>query len=161
PGFVFRNNILHGGGWVIVGDGVGSGVAVLDAYAPAWVTENNVFVGPWPNETGLQPTYPPGVFPPRNLFANSFAEVGFVNLGGGDMLSAEGRPSKKAGSDGKDPGADLGALSAAPSGTGPPPPTDTTPPSVSILAPASGTAVSGALTFVVSATDNVGVTTLN
>jgi hypothetical protein len=45
-------------------------------------------------------------------------------------------------------------------GTPPPPTTDTTPATVSISSPSSGSTISGSVTVVVSATDNVGVTTL-
>ncbi len=42
-------------------------------------------------------------------------------------------------------------------GAGAPPPPDTTPPSVAVTAPAAGTVVSGSVTLVATATDNVGV----
>src|SRR5439155_24881076 len=82
--FIYRNNILHGGDYGIVGDGIGNGVFALDTYAPGWSAPGNVIVGPWPNEIGLKPTYPTGSWPPGSLFPNTFADVGFMDLANGD-----------------------------------------------------------------------------
>jgi len=106
-GFVFRNNIVHGGGYLIVGDGTGFGVAALDAQAPGWVFEHNVITGPWPTDKGVPHTAPR--IPQNNFFPNSVDEVGFVNLADGDYhLSAASR-YQNAGTDGRALGADVSA----------------------------------------------------
>jgi hypothetical protein len=102
-GFVFRNNILHGGGYGIVGDGAGGGASALDGYAPGWIVAKNVFTGPWPNNLGLTPK----MLPPNNVFPNSFDDVGFVNRGGGDYRLATTSRYRNTGTGGRAPGADI------------------------------------------------------
>ena len=120
-GFVFQNNILHGGGYGILGDGIGNGLLALNGYTPGWTFDGNALVGPWPNETGLMPTYPAGSWPTGNLFPNGFSDVGFLDLPNGDYHLTAASPYKNAGSDGTDPGADIDALEAAYGGAGDPP----------------------------------------
>jgi len=119
--FVYRNNILHGAHYGIVGYGTGDGVLALNAYAPGWSAPGNVLVGPWPNEVGLWPTYPAGVWPPGSFFPNTYADVVFADLANGDYHLGAASPYKNAGSDRKDPGADIDALVAASAGVGNPP----------------------------------------
>src|SRR5690606_27968964 len=98
-------------------------------------------------------------------------QVGFVNMSGGDYRLAAGSPYKNAGSDGRDLGADVTAISGALGSTAPPPSSggtdsswsggaigggDTIAPLVSITAPAGGQ-VSGTIAITANASDNVGV----
>jgi len=106
-GFMFRDNILHGGGYGIAGDGVGFGLNALNGYAPGWIFQGNLIVGPWPNSVGLKPVQ----FPGQNVFPTSFEDVGFVNRAGGDYhLSATSR-HLHAGTSGRPPGADIAEIS--------------------------------------------------
>src|SRR5213595_1111325 len=86
--------------------------------------------------------------------------VGFVDRTGGDYRLSATSPYKNAGTDGKDPGADIDALNLATvcvvGGACAPPP-DVTPPTVSITAPTAGATVAGNVTVSASASDNAGV----
>ncbi len=107
-GFVFRNNIVHGGGYLIVGDGTGFGVAALNAQAPGWVFDHNVITGPWPTNTGVSHTA--AAIPQDNWFPNSVNGVGFANLAGGDYRLVAASPYRNAGADGRALGADISAV---------------------------------------------------
>jgi hypothetical protein len=113
-GFVFRNNILHGGGYAIVGEEAGNGVAALDAYAPGWVFEDNIIVGPWPNSIGLRP--PPAMTPPqfpvKNFFPMSFDDVGFLDRAHANYRLATSGHCRARGKNGFALGADVSELLA-------------------------------------------------
>ena len=106
-GFVYRNNVARHNGYGIIGTGTGSGQPTLERYFPGAIVEKNVLVGGNANQ------YPPG-----NFFPSSPDAVGFTNYRQGDFRLAPSSRYRRAGSDGKDIGADLGALAEAMAGTG-------------------------------------------
>lgn len=158
--FEFRDNLVNGSAG-FGGDGTyGSTNATLSTYFRNAVVTKNCFVG------GNASSAPAG-----NYFPASFDQVGFVNMSGGDYRLAAGSPYKNAGSDGRDLGADVTAISGALGSTAPPPSSggtdsswsggaigggDTIAPLVSITAPAGGQ-VSGTIAITANASDNVGV----
>jgi hypothetical protein len=105
--FVYRNNLtqrgVYGG---VIGTNTTEGIATLSAYcAPGYVFVRNVIIGG-----------PAASYPPDNFFPATDADVGFVDgLNGNYALSALS-PYKNAGTDGKDIGADFGALLTATAG---------------------------------------------
>jgi hypothetical protein len=153
PGFVFRNNLVTNGQYGIVGDGVGTGLAALNAYFPAAVFTRNAIIG------GSSGSYPPG-----NYFPASTSAVGFTDYAKGDYRLTAASAYHDAATDGTDIGVDFDAMAAAMAGapTVPPPPPppsgDTTAPTVSITSPASGAAVAGSVRVTVAMSDAVGVT---
>jgi hypothetical protein len=101
-GFVYRNNISPHNDYGILGSGTGVGNPTLQQYFPGAVVRKNVLIG------GKATQYPPD-----NFFPDSVADVGFVDhTGGDDRLSPSSR-YRRAGTDGKDLGVDLDALSEA------------------------------------------------
>ncbi|PYM95004.1 MAG: hypothetical protein DME04_05955 [Candidatus Rokuibacteriota bacterium] len=139
--FAFTNNLQP------VGGGIQGG------WAPSTNTHNVEIGGP-------------GNFPAGNFFPATVNDVGFVNYAGGDYRLLAGSPYKNAGTDGKDPGADIDtidvatlcALTGACSG---PPPVDTTAPTATITAPTSSatyTTSTTPLTLGGTASDNLAVT---
>src|SRR5207244_12594164 len=56
------------------------------------------------------------VYPADNFFPATLADVGFVDLAGGNYRLAASSPYKGAGTDGKDIGADIDAVDAATAG---------------------------------------------
>lgn len=155
--FVFTSNIVNTATYGIIGDAMGEGNGTISTYFPGSSFAGNVFVA------CTSSAYPAG-----NSFAASYSAVGFVNLSGGDYHLASTSPYKGKGSDGKDPGADIDALTAAlakstaPGGTTPPstPPSDAAP-TVSITAPTAGATYGAPATVTVTAsasdTDSSGV----
>jgi hypothetical protein len=133
PGFTFTNNIVpefQG----VVGSDTGAGLDTLAVFFPGFTYARNV-----------QPGGDPAVYPPDNFFPASLADVGFVDLAGGDYRLAATSPFKNAGTDGKDIGADLVAVAAATAGAldGVPPDPPAPPPVVafSIKTPRDGAVV--------------------
>jgi hypothetical protein len=105
--FTFSNNLTTRGEYGIVGSGAGEGVKALTHYlASGYRVERNVLIGP-----GNGTTYPAGNFFPRTI-----EEVGFVNVGAGNYRLSARSPYKKAGTDGRDPGADIDAIETATKG---------------------------------------------
>jgi len=100
-GFVFRNNLSPKGSYGVFGGGVGEGLAAVRTYFPGAAFLMNVIVGATPS-----------LYPPNNLFAASLEKVGFVDLAGGNYRLAASSPYRKAGTDGRDIGADIDALPA-------------------------------------------------
>jgi hypothetical protein len=101
---VFRDNVITRARYGVFGSGAGEGVAGLAFYAaPGFKFERNVLIGP---DNGA--TYPADNFLPATI-----AAVGFVNYSGGTYRLAAGSRYKRAGSDGRDPGADVDAVDAA------------------------------------------------
>lgn len=101
--FVFRNNIVTRGQYGVFGQDAGEGTAALDAHAePGWVFNGNVIIGV------THANYPPG-----NSFPRTIADVGFVNVAAGDLHLAATSPYHGHGTDGRDPGADIDAVSRA------------------------------------------------
>jgi len=125
----------------------------VTAVSSAAVYTNNLIVG------GTCSNYPVGNRCPAN-----YAGVGFVNYAGGiggDYTLAPTSPYKGVGSDPlgvgtTDPGANVAAVNAATACavTGV---CDSTPPTVSLTAPANGATVSGTIALSASASDNLGV----
>lgn len=101
-GFVYRNNITPHNQYGIIGTGTGVGNGTIQRYFPGSVVRNNVIAG------GSDAYYPRD-----NFFPASLDKVGFVNRAAGDHRLAESSPSKKAGTDGRDLGANMAALSQA------------------------------------------------
>jgi hypothetical protein len=104
--FVFRNNIAPHNAYGIIGTATGVGKPTLDTYFPGAIVSRNVMAG------GKAVQYPAD-----NLFPSSLDEVGFLDRAHGNYRLAASSRYRKAGSDGKDPGADFdllaGLLSAA------------------------------------------------
>lgn len=149
-GFTFRNNLTIHGSYGIFDPFAGYGDAALDAKFLNAIFTTSAFIGPYPTDGGMSPSYYAGH--PGNFFPNSSDDVGFMNWESGDYRLAASSPYKHMGTDGKDIGVDFDALTAAMGGG------DTTPPSVSLSSPTSGSTVSGVVNVAVSATDDVGVT---
>jgi uncharacterized protein YjdB len=104
--FVFRNNVTTKGQYGIFGSNVGEGKAALDVYAaPGYVFRRNVIVAATAS-----------IYPVDNFFPASLAQVGFVNLTGGNYRLASGSAYKLQATDGSDPGADIDAVEAATQG---------------------------------------------
>jgi len=145
-GFVFRNNIAPHNQYGVVGLGTkGDPLLTLTTYFPGAIFARNVLAGGDPSN-----------YPPDNFFPSSLGEVGFVDLAGADYHLADSSAYRNAGTD----GADLGATDALDSATagvvgGAIP--DALPPTVSILSPADGAALAGAVTLVAAASDNASV----
>jgi len=115
--FTFRDNVVpkstHGfaGGtksWpppspIVTGDGS----RTLDTFYVAPVFAGNVLIGSTPADYAGHP---------GNLFPASEAEVGFVDLARGNYRLGPASPYRRAGTNGKDPGAAIDALEAATAG---------------------------------------------
>lgn len=153
-GFTFTNIITPNNQYGVAGDNnYGNPMGALSTYFPSSVFRRNAIQG------GNSSQYPAD-----NFFPSTMSAVGFVNQSGGDYHLASSSPYKNAGTDGKDLGADIDSVNSATAGAingttnpTPPPPSDTTPPAVSISAPSNGATVSGTTTVTANATDNVGV----
>lgn len=104
-GLVFRNNILPHNVYGIIGAGTSTAITTFARYAPGAVFEKNLVAG------GASYAYPAGNFLPPTLDAASF-----VNFGAGDYRLQAGSPYSKAGTDGRDLGADIAGLLATTAG---------------------------------------------
>jgi hypothetical protein len=92
------------GQYGVFGGGAGEGLSALTAYAePGYVFRRNAFSG---SPTGA-------TYPTDNWFPTTIAAIGFVNAAAGNYRLAASSPYKTAGSDGRDPGADIDAVDAA------------------------------------------------
>lgn len=101
-GFVFENNIAVHHPQNISGSGEEAGLPALNRYFPAFVMRRNVIVGGDAAE-----------YPPDNFFPHGLDDVGFVaHRVGRFQLSRQSRYAG-AGTDGRDPGADIDAGAAA------------------------------------------------
>ena len=108
-GFVYRNNVAPHNEYGIIGNDSAPGNSTISTYFPAVVLRRNVIAG------GHAAQYPAD-----NFFPASMAQVGFVDLPHRDYRLAPGSPYRRAGTDGKDVGADFDELHGAlggPSGT--------------------------------------------
>jgi len=99
--FVFQNNIAKPD---VLGSGTGNSVNTLNAYFNAPVFSVNALVA---FASPQLPGYP------GNFFPATIGAVGFVDVAAGDYTLGPGSPFKNAGTDGRDLGADIGALNAA------------------------------------------------
>jgi hypothetical protein len=100
--FVFTNNIVSYNQYGFVGDYVGNGTTGISAYFPGSSFARNAIVG------GLASN-----FPADNYYPSALAAVGFVDLASRNYVLAPGTPYVRAGTDGKDVGADFTAMAAA------------------------------------------------
>ena len=102
-GFVFRNNVALNNQLGLNGQGTaGNPLLTLTTYFPGATFTRNVVVG------GTASLYPS-----TNFFPASLGNVGFVDLAGANYALAPASLYKGAGTDGKDIGADFGALNSA------------------------------------------------
>jgi hypothetical protein len=107
PTFVFTNNIVNNNLYGVFGDyGVGIGMVAINAYFPGSSFSRNAFVG------GLASNYPAD-----NYFPSALAAVGFVDLANRNYALAPATPYVRAGTDGRDVGADFTAMAAAMAGS--------------------------------------------
>ncbi|HEX5705698.1 MAG TPA: hypothetical protein VFX96_00265 [Pyrinomonadaceae bacterium] len=100
--FVFKDNLLRHNDYGIIGDGLGPGAKSIERYFPAAVFAGNVIIGA-----------PEHLYPPRNFYPSSTAEVRFANLSNGDFRLAPSSPFKGRATDGRDPGCDFSQLPTA------------------------------------------------
>lgn len=100
--FAFLNNLITYGQYGVIGTGTGPGTATFNAYFSNWSFTKNVLIG------GSGATYPVGNFFPADL--NS---VGFVDHLAGNYRLSAASPYRNAGTDGRDIGADIDAMTAA------------------------------------------------
>jgi hypothetical protein len=101
-GFVYRNNLSPKGDYGVFGSGASEGLVTIRTYFPGAVFAKNVVAGA---STSL--------YPADNFFPASLDKVGFVDLAGGNYRLAASSPYRKAGTDGRDIGADIDALAPA------------------------------------------------
>jgi len=102
PGFIYRNNIASHNSYGVIGTGTGIGSGTLNTYFPGYVFNKNVLVG------GISTSYPQD-----NYFPLSTANIGFVNMIGGDYHLSPSSPYKNIGTDGKDLGANIDLINSA------------------------------------------------
>jgi hypothetical protein len=100
--FVFTNNLAPNNDYGVIGDGTASGNATIDQYLPASNFKKNAIVG------GRE-----SIYPKKNVFPSSLAEIGFVDAASGDYRLSATSPLKGAGTKGRDIGADLEAIQQA------------------------------------------------
>jgi len=98
----FTNNLATRTKFGFFGAGVGQGAPALNSNYTNWVFSKNVLVDA-----------PAASYPPGNFFPNDVAAVRFVSHAGGNYALAADSPYKSAGTDGKDIGADVGAVPSA------------------------------------------------
>ena len=101
-GFVYTNNVAPNGQYGVIGSGVGIGNAALKGYFPGAVFDRNVLA-----------SGNPSLYPADNFFPRSLNDVGFIDEAGGNYRLRTGSKYKKAGTDGRDIGADIDAIEAA------------------------------------------------
>jgi hypothetical protein len=102
PGFIYRNNITPHNANGIRGHETGVGHPTLTTYFPGAIVEKNVIAAGDPTR-----------YPPDNFFPASLEAVGFADRTGANSRLAATSPYKRAGTDGKDLGADSDALASA------------------------------------------------
>jgi len=144
-GLKFNNNLGDYSGFGIRGDGEGvganvpEGAATFNAYSPGtWTAEGNVIA-----RANI------GLYPPKNFYPPTWAEVKL----GPDFKLAADSPYKGKATDGKDPGCDMDALLAAQQGTSEPPPPPDPVPVVTLTSPRNGETVSGQITVTATVTN--------
>jgi len=148
--FTYSNNLMPNAQYGLLCDAA-LGLTCITSLLPGSLITANAVVG------GSALLYPIG-----NFFPAALSSVGFVDLAGGNYQLSGSSPYKGAGTDGKDVGVDWNALMAATAtavsgNTSGAPPSDTTPPTVSLTAPAPGATVSGTVTVTATASDAGGI----
>jgi cellulose synthase/poly-beta-1,6-N-acetylglucosamine synthase-like glycosyltransferase len=101
-GFVFQNNLVMLKENGVLGSSAGDGLDTLKRYFPGAVFRRNVLIG------GIA-----GRYPQDNFFPASLADAGVSVPSDGDVRVALVRPFARAATDGRDPGADLDAITTA------------------------------------------------
>lgn len=104
-GVVFTNNIIPMNNYGIIGSGTAQGFPTFAVHCPDIIVAGNVFAG------GMASRYPA-----NNYFPPDLGSVGFVNLSADDYRLSPASPYRKAGTDGKDVGANIDAILAATAG---------------------------------------------
>jgi hypothetical protein len=105
--FVYQNNITPHNIYGVMGSGAASGNSTLAHFFPGFAFQKNVIEGL--AASGLsQSGYPAG-----NFFPPDWAAVKFTDMAKGNYALSPSSKYKKAGTDGKDIGADIAALNAA------------------------------------------------
>ena len=100
---MFTNNIVSYNLYGVFGDyGVGLGMLAINAYFPGSSFARNAIVGGTASN-----------FPADNYYPSPLAAVGFADLANRNYALAPGTPYVRAGTDGKDVGADFTAMAAA------------------------------------------------
>jgi hypothetical protein len=102
--FVMRSNIVARGNYGVKGSGTAEGTATLTKYTPASIFTNNVIYGPGFNSA---------IYPSMNYFAAAVADIGFEDLAAGNVTLRAGSLYKGKGANGRDPGVDYAAVTAA------------------------------------------------
>ncbi len=105
PRLIFTNNIAPTNVYGLLGTGTTTGFPTFAVYCPDIVLAGNVLAGG-----------PASKYPPNNYFPPDLASVGFVDLSADDFRLSPSSPYRKAGTDGKDVGADINAVLAATAG---------------------------------------------
>ncbi|MBK6972807.1 MAG: hypothetical protein IPH26_07560 [Sterolibacteriaceae bacterium] len=120
-GFLFQNNLVTEGDYGFTGTGSGNAINTLNTYFTNWQFLKNAIIG------GSSSNYPTG-----NYFPSGISSVGFANYSGGNYHLAATSSLKGLGTDGKDIGANIDAVTAAASVSA------VAPPPVSIPSPPKG-----------------------
>jgi hypothetical protein len=118
-GVTITNNILATGRYPVWNTGGLTSCAYSNIPITVLLRCLNVYVFSSNALIGSPPSFPPSRWPAANLFPASPDNVGFVDYGngnGGNYALLPSSPYKNAGLDGKDLGADIGAIQAAISG---------------------------------------------
>jgi uncharacterized protein (TIGR03437 family) len=115
-GYISTNNLTIENPYGIFGDGGYLGTAGLTKYTPSFVFNKNLMVAASSSEN-----------PSGNFYPSQASQVGFVDFANGNYALLSSSPFSKAGTDGKDIGADFVQLNAALGGTAPSPTPTPTP----------------------------------
>jgi hypothetical protein len=100
--FSLTNNIMPDYSWVIMGTDTAPGNATIALHFPNGTILNGIFAGA-----------PASRYPTGNFYPASMAAVGFTDLTSGNYRLAPSSIFRLAGTDGKDVGVDIDALTAA------------------------------------------------
>ncbi|HEV7991530.1 MAG TPA: Ig-like domain-containing protein [Gemmatimonadaceae bacterium] len=98
---VVHSNILVRGAYGVKGGGQSEGTASLNHFAPGYLFTNNAIIG-----SSALP------YPSSNWFASSLANLGFLNLSGGNFLLGPSSSYLNKGYDGRDIGADVNGVNS-------------------------------------------------
>ena len=104
-GLTFTNNIVMRGTFGFKGSGTAEGSATFAAFAPEVVFAKNAIVG------GSAAAYPAG-----NFFPAAVGAIGFANVARQDYRLGAASTLSKKGTDGRDVGADVAAVTSRTAG---------------------------------------------
>jgi hypothetical protein len=99
---VIHSNVLHHGAAGVKGDSRSEGTSSLNTYAPGALYSNNAMA--YGGSTSE--------YPANNWFPGTLADIGFVNLAGGDYRISGTSPYANKGFDGRNIGADIDQVNA-------------------------------------------------